>query len=645
MRIWNNSGHDEGSRHAIGNGHMLVYGIGPNLEYVYGPPYSSPPFISMNIESAGAELSCETERVTGSAVWKHRVRKSDRKQAAIITDYMLPDRNLFVRDIEAETGLRFRLEPLPGIRKVNAGGSYFGEIPGAVSFLFSYAKGPTFLAYDPVTEEGELLVTVVGGEWREDDREGVPVLRVLPGKSRIVFAAGFRFPDLIRDTAEALLEVEDDSLERTMAFWHQYTSRRTNFDSLIPDAHPRKAEMLAAIDSVSVLLKCQQSSEGGGVPGHRYSPMAYVRDLAGVLRGYLALGYREEARAILQFWKRKWERFGNLENAEGVGDDSVRLSGGNNEVEVPALMLLCCFEYDRATGDEHLLRDLWPAMEWAFSVQLGHLAGGMLEFSSDETYIAGGVFPRRLIFQGSAEATLMFVTGGARLLEWAQRRGLLAGPKLAFYREKLEEAERLFKRNFVPDGVLYANQPARARIAGKPKFLFGFCDAHGGLDGRLVNRWLELQEQGYYLCAECRGRKMPEPAVDENKLYELNSVNLIPLYIGSELFTREEAAAVVKPGFDRFAEEGKIPSDIGGTRSLGYDCGLMLYNAAKLGDPIQEKLLDKVLSLLDPAGAWAEYYDDDKPADCCRARPWESAMNIEGIAAYIRSLNCESEVG
>jgi hypothetical protein len=39
MRYWCNKKEDDGSIHAIGNGRMIVYGRGPNINQVQGPPY------------------------------------------------------------------------------------------------------------------------------------------------------------------------------------------------------------------------------------------------------------------------------------------------------------------------------------------------------------------------------------------------------------------------------------------------------------------------------------------------------------------------------------------------------------------------------------------------------------------------------
>jgi hypothetical protein len=444
MKILYHGGPDEGCRHVIGNGGMLAYGVGPNIEYLYGPPYSSPPVLGMKLEPPEPGFSADSVREEGTAIWRHRITDRSGAPIAEITDFMLPDRNVLTRDIEAKAGIRFAIEALPGIRI--ASNIRRDLVPDAETAILSYTSGPTFLAYDPVTFEVDLLLAAEGSAQLSRGDGNRLIAAVRPGRGRLLFAPGPRFPELLRDAACALADRNGGRLAETAAWWHGFTASRRDFASLVPADHPLRAAMLGAIDSVSVLIKCRQSASGGVMPGHRYSPMAFVCDMAGVFRGLLALGYLHEARAILNLWRRKWERFGDLQNAEGMGDDSVRLSGGNNEVEVPAYTILCIFEYYKKTRGESVLEEMLPLME---------------------------------------------------------------------------------------------------------------C----------------------------------------------------------------------------------------GTRALGYDSGLMLYNAVKLNDPIRDALLAKVPGLLDRSGAWAEYYDRDRPADCCRARPWESAMNIEAIAAYIQAVGGGGEGG
>ena len=129
---------------------------------------------------------------------------------------------------------------------------------------------------------------------------------------------------------------------------------------------------------------------------------------------------------------------------------------------------------------------------------------------------------------------------------------------------------------------------------------------------------------------------MPEMS-DCDKLYVLNSVNLALKYHNTSLFSDEEIIKINSEGVNIFENAGNVPSCIGSSRSLGSDYGLMLYNAVKLDLGIKDNVLAKTLSLLDPTGAWVEYYDNDKPFNC-RSRTWESSINMEAIVEYILTL-------
>jgi hypothetical protein len=308
----------------------------------------------------------------------------------------------------------------------------------------------------------------------------------------------------------------------------------------------------------------------------------------------------------------------------------------NDEVEVPAYIVQDCFLYYMATKDNEFLKKAFPMMQWAFEVQLLHIVEGMSEFSGDETYIAGGTYPGQLIYEGSAESTLLFITGGEKLCDWAAKEGLWKDEKLESYRHKVAFAKSKYKSNFIEGGKFYANNPNREKVAGTPRFRFGFCALHGRDQKTPLITWTERDEYGRYVCPDCRNKIVPlRNPVDHQKRYVLNSVSLIPAYLESDIFTPDEIKEIIKPGVELYKAKGSVPSNIEGVRSLGYDYGLLLYNLVKLNDPLKEKLVRKTLHILDPTGAWVEYYDNDKPYNC-RTRPWESAINIEALIEYLK---------
>jgi hypothetical protein len=635
-RLWSNKDKDDGSIIPIGNGVLMVYEQGPDIIQVFGPPYSAPSSLQLLLNEEKRDLKVKSRREKNTAVWHHNVYVNDTLIAEMV-DYIVPGKGIFIRDIDAKKELYFKAEVPANLNAISEK-SYFDYITNteAPSVLINIPKGTTYFASDPVAEEHSLFVTATGNTDISEPVNGLFQLTVKSGKSRIILSGSTSYPETVKNTEDLLKNPGTNWLEQSRKYWYDFSSRRLNFESMIPSGNPLKDTLLDAIDNISVLIKTQQSSSGGVMAGHYYN-MAYVRDQSGVMRGLLALGYTQEAKAILDFWLHKFRVFGNIVNADAMGTDVSRLFFVNDEVEVPAYLILDCFEYYKYTKDNEFLKQAFPMMQWAFEIQLGHLVEGMTEFSGDETYIAGGTFPNGNIYQGSAESTLLFITGGEKFLDWVSGQHLWSPEKIEKYRRTVADAKEKYKGNFMESSVLYANNPLREKIAGSPRFRYGWCQVHSPDQKYPAMTWLEREEKGRYICADCRKKVLPEFNLDHEKRYVLNSVNLVPLYIGSNLFTKKEIAKILNPGIEIYKVKGSIPSNLEGNRSLGYDYGLFLYNMIKLDDPFKEQVLKKTLSVIDPTGAWVEYYDNDKPFNC-RARPWESAINIEAIIEYINSL-------
>jgi len=633
-RIWSNRGVDDGSIHPVGNGEMIVYGQGPNIVKVFGPPYSSPSYLEMSVDEKSKDIRVVSRREKNTAIWHHDFFREEILIGKMI-DHILPDKSIFIRDVDIKEELIFKVMVPDGIN-IFSMGDYFSYITEShsSSALLSIPMGTTFFVNNPIPEEQSLFMTGTGCVSLNEVSGKEFHVNMKPGKGRLIFSSNTAYPVTVGNMEEVLKNPEYPWLSISRSFWHDFSSRRKDFAAIIPDGHPLRASILDAIDGVSVLIKCQQSSSGGVMAGHKYN-MAYVRDMSGVFRGLMALGYLPEAKEILDFWLYKFGRFGNVLCADGMGNDAARLPLTNDEVEVPAYLIYNCFLYYEKTGDRDLLSKAFPMMEWAFEIQLPHLVNGMTEFSGDETYIAGGIF-RGNVYQGSAESTLLFITGGEKLIDFAEGDSLWDHDKIKTYREKVTVAKNRYKSNFMESGTFYANNPQRAKMAGLPRFRIGFCALHDREQSSPLITWTERDEYGRYVCPDCRKKIVPFHESDPDKRVFLNSVSLIPSYIGSDIFSPEEVKNIIKPGVEVFRTKGIIPSNIEGIRSLGYDYGLFLYNMVKLKDPLKEQALHKMLSILDATSAWGEYYDNDKPYNC-RTRPWESAINIEALIEYLKN--------
>jgi len=634
-RIWSNKGEDDGTIVPIGNGNLLVYEHGPNLDHVFGPPYSAPSYLQMNIEENPDLIRVESKREKNAAIWHHQVFREG-KLIGQLHDYMLAEKDVFFRDIDISENLNFIVSVSSGINAYPMN-NYFNYLTGipVFSVLLSIPMGSTFFVRNPTTEELCMFITTTGNAVISDPVKGKFRINLKPGRSRMILSSAKSYPKSVQTTEYVLKNTETDWLEQSRRYWHVFSSRRHNFAFRIPENYPLKDTLLDVIDCVSVSIKCQQSISGGVMAGHKYN-MAYVRDQSGVVRGLLALGYEAEAREILDFWIDKFRLYGNILTADGMDNNAARLPLTNDEVEGPAHLIQNCFTYYQYTQDEVFMKTAWPMMQWAFEIQLSHLAEGMTEFSGDETYMAGGTLSCS-VYHGSAESTLLFLTGGEKLLNWVSRFGLWSDNKVEKYRNVLNEVKSKYKINFFENGIFYANNPLREKVAELPRFRIGFCALHDENQTTPLITWTERDDKGRYVCPDCRN-KITRPDIDESgKRFVLNSVSLVPGYIESDLFSKSEIQEIINPGLKLFASKGCVPSNLDGIRSLGYDYGLLLYNLVKLNSPLKEAALNKMLGVLNSAGAWDEYYDNDKPYNC-RTRPWESAVNITALVEYINSL-------
>jgi hypothetical protein len=387
------------------------------------------------------------------------------------------------------------------------------------------------------------------------------------------------------------------------------------------------------MDDTAVLIRCQQGREGGVVAGHHYV-LGYVRDQYGVSRGLLALGQLEAARAILEFYWDTWQRHGAIHNAQGIGVPGLFHVHENDDVEITAYLILQAFDYQAAAGDDGLTRRILPMLEWAFEAQRRHLAGGMLPFNGDETYIAGGILPREVLLDGSAEATLLFAESGRRLAAWARGAGAWPAGRLDVAAEAIGDAERSYRRNFQDGGRWWANQPERRGLAEAPRFRHGVC--LGRLEGCAFFGWTRRGEDGRYYCPACYPRRGGARAgLPPAQRYALPSIALMASYVDSALMSAADIDATLADALAALEGGGSLAAQAAADRLPGYELGSLLHALAGRGHPASGRIARRLLSLRDATGAWVEYYENDAPQGT-RCRPWESGVNVEALARWAR---------
>lgn len=601
------------SMHALGNGQMGAYACGPDIIQIFGPPYSTPNLGRLVTEPDGSEWT--SSREPGAAIWMHA------SASGRLRDFVASGYPVLVREIEASVPLNFTLQLHPAARVAFSpqAAELTCEIPAGV-FFYSHYPYPRPVFYR-LAWEGAVQLRQTG--------EHTLRFECLPGHSRLYISGGPEYPQAVENLEAAQSTGTADLLAGTRAAWQGYAAAHAAWQDRLPAALPQRQRLLQAVDDVAVLIHAQQSSEGGVLAGSNYH-LCYVRDQYGVSRGLLALGHTAAAQAILEFYWQIWQRHGQIFNAQAAGLDGVFHIHENDEVEITGYLIRQAFDLQRA-GVEGVVERVFPMLAWAWEAQKKHLIANMLPFNGDETYVAGGILPRTALNDGSAEATLLLLDGGEKLLSWAEARKCWNTDRISVERSLLSQVRSAYRPNFWRDGRLLTNNPARAaQLNANPRFRHGVCERCHAERRMSAIGWTERSAAGRYLCPHCLAENHYTPV--EPRAFDLQSVGLTPFYFHSDLFSLTELRPTVDAIWTAYQQTGALPSRPGDPngRSVGYDYGFLLYALTQLAHPAAADLYHIILSLADSSGAWVEYYQNHKPQGT-RCRPWESAINLEAL--------------
>ena len=636
IRTWNNKSEDSGVIHAVGNGKIVAYGQGPDLINLFGPPYSSPNILAIETLCV-SNITDKIKRESGSAIWNHSI-SNDEGEILKFSEFIDSELPAYFRTFEVSENPPCR-RPAEGGKGVDA--KRTGDViefkikpKSSDSFQESTSVPGAWLQITPAGKEiFHYPTTLTSFHWIipsgnceiTKDKDGDLIFKCLPGKSSLAIVGDNSFATGLPLAEKIAATNPDKYLNQTRKFWKDFTEKREKLTDSFDKLSDEDREI---IDGVATLIKAQQSDDGGAMAGHYY-PLAYVRDQYGVAKGMLAIGMVEEANKALQFRIDKFNRFGNLQNAESMGSDCARHIHENDDVEQTGYIILQARDYFNKTNDTEFTKTLFPMLEWCWNAQLKHLAGGSLPFNGDETYVAGGFFPRSGLLHGSADSTLVFVEGGKWLADWALKNGLWEKDYAEKQLTLVNETKKSWRQLFFDKNKIYANAPEREKFITPPRFRHGVCENKCPWFG-----WTQRTENGRYQCPLCFGKENLPPETP-GKL-EVNSVCLLPTFIESDILSKEELTKVVNHVMEQAYPNGHIPTIPGEKGCVGYDPGFLLFALAELSHPAAEKTRQRMIDMLDDVGAWTEYYDENdkfKKANC-RCRPWESGMNAAALVKF-----------
>lgn len=577
-RIWKKDD-DNGAVHVLGNGRVCVYEIGPEILQAFGYPYSANTCFSL---SSGAQ-SCVSTRTPGTNTWHHTLNNG-----AVFTDIADVSTFCFIRKITTEKPLTLTLSLYE---------TEEARLQNDTLYL-STPQGNNYYNYRTDANIQNVLRCIGASISQTGPREYA--IHIRPGTGYLLFGqADANLEKALRTGFEELQKQSETK-------WRQYTAQ-------IKPVSPGLQEIC---ENIAVLIKAQQGEDGGVLAGYNYH-LAYVRDQYGTARGLMAMGLFDEAKAILYYYKQVFDEKGELHNAQSIGDHSVFHIHENDAVEITGYLVLLTFQLYEATHDEAFLQDMLPMVRWALQKQKEQLKHNMLPFNGDETYIAGGMLPRYTIYDGSAEATLLFLTGLKHFLAVFPEKE---------WQNLYNQVQNDFEQNFIKDGQLYTNNPRRMEINEYPAARNGVCEGCGAFGPTKKNAF------GRYCCPKCL--ESNTPGLRPRQYFLLPAVSLAPVYMGDETVPLSVLKQMVQPLKENFQKSGVISGIDAG--EVGYSYGFFLLALLKLNDPMAPEIYTYIQNLLDETGAWVEYYKDGIAFNT-RCRPWESGINIEALIRFEES--------
>lgn len=609
--------------YCIGNGQVAAYLQNACVLQMFGPCYSTPSVASIRL--LDTHIQCQTFRVAGSGNYVTTLSKNQTYIGKVI-DFAHPSLPALIRVFDLVESLDMTIENNFSSHDVT---NLCQEMTLLQSHLWEIPQGTQIFAKCRTTYDIFCQLSLTGNcLWRDN------IIQISQGLSVCYFvASGGSEPSLkgfeqcLQNTKTLLHTPIHELWQASMTYWQKQLSQITL-------TLPSLANGEEMVESVAVALLTQTAQNGGTLAGMFYH-LAYGRDMYGVFRGFMALGLYDHARTMLAYLARIYRQKRYMPNASGMGMDCSHCHE-NDDVEQTGYELWELVFYVSQTQDVTFLKEHLDYACFLLEAQERHLASGMLPFNGDETYIAGGVFPRSGIDHGSMEATSLYIASSLAFLDLAKTHHLLDEAYITSHRDIACHAQSLFAQNFVVDGQVYVNQPKRLDIATIPLHRHGVC--HGC---HQMTYLTQTKDQGF-LCPCCWGR------VEAGASFERLTTDCaiwMTVFAHSWQLSNDHIRAALERSL-ALANDSNFGKD-DPQNMVGYHYGVLLYAMAMCGmtkHPMAERVLQTLLSQRLEGSVWVEYYQNGQPnLHACPYRPWESAINLLGILTFIQERNRKND--
>ena len=629
-RTWN-IGSSDNSTHVLGNGSAMVHELGPNVVYFRAPWISSPNLLTMELV-APASIRSVSSRERGTSVWHHRIYAGSQEIGEII-DFLEETAPILRRLFRCGIELTFSMKGprlVDYSERYNAHGAMLGQWPYGTTIYGDFKSSDPF-TIEILYSKHARIQTIGSGVQKESCSDAAPdkslhetLIQIPAGNSEILIIGASSIQNCLETTDLSLKIDTQQALVNTRRRWKMRLSnvrwRGSDQGSAFKEA--------TVVDDIATLLLGHQSSAGSVVAG-QYYPLFYVRDQYGVSRALLAMNMTADAKAILAYFYHIWGQYGRIHNAQSDGPRHWFHRAENDDIELTGYLIIQAFDYLQATGDEDFLTKILPMLEWALNAQENQLSFGMLPFNGDETYVAGGVFPRSHLNDGSSEATLLYLASAERMLSWVEAHKLWSTEKIRHHRGCSADVRQSYVLNFIVEGKITVNHSQEPRPASLPRFRYGVCLGHYD-DNCLFLSDTEIAEDGRYFCYSCYPQRTR--GTYESKNYFIPSVGLSSFLTGYSAVPLEATRVTTLDAVAVFRKSGAFSWP--DTVLPGYETAIVSFALSRQNDAHAVEFIQQMLTLRDATGAWAEYYIGGKPQGC-RCRPWESGLSVLALLDYL----------
>ena len=383
--------------YCVGNGRVAAYLAGANIEQIFAPCYSAPSFMSMY---SVKKFNYTIHRLHNMPVY-HTVIATEKQKAGEIFDFSDAELPIFYRVLKLESPIAFEFSSKFHFRTVS--------FENMQAVIFSIPKGSQIFS-ESITDRDISCCVAFSNTVNIYKNQFI-----FPKGDFCMIYCGAENEDTLKMFCDqATNKNVRITYQRIAEKWLPITKKVDDYVASLNVKDEWRKMLTTIIQDTVINLITQTSFEGGILAGSFYH-LAYGRDMFGIIKTLISLGFTEQAEKCIRFRINTFRTKGQVPNANGMGMSCSHIHE-NDEVEQTGYFLLELIELCKAKKSDDFLVENYDYALWALDAQIKHVHQNMLPFNGDETYIAGGLLPRTCLDHGSMEATLLMIEGGRYVL-------------------------------------------------------------------------------------------------------------------------------------------------------------------------------------------------------------------------------------